>query len=75
MCLSVQADELDKIRKMLADREKKGNPDSVAPVLAARDATFYNYAMSDSLLYYAPLDMDRLLSMGKWKQYYEVWMY
>ena len=75
MCLSVQADELDKIRTMLADREKKGNPDSVAPVLAARDATFYNYAMSDSLLYYAPLDMDRLLSMGKWKQYYEVWMY
>ena len=75
MCISVQADELDRIRKMLANKEKGGNPDSIAPVLAARDATFYNYAMSDSVLYYAPLDMDRLSSMGKWKQYYEVWMY
>ena len=75
MCISVQADELDRIRKMLANKEKGGNPDSIAPVLAARDATFYNYAMIDSVLYYAPLDMDRLSSMGKWKQYYEVWMY
>lgn len=73
--MAVRADELEMIRMLLADKEKTGNPDSIAPVLAARDATFYNYAMSDSVLHYAPVDMKRLLSMGKWKQYYEVWMY
>ena len=73
--MAVRADELEMIRMLLADKEKTGNPDSIAPVLAARDATFYNYAMSDSVLHYAPMDMKRLLSMGKWKQYYEVWMY
>ena len=73
--MAVRADELEMIRMLLADKEKTGNPDSIAPVLAARDATFYNYAMSDSVLHYAPVDMKRLLSMGKWKQYYDVWMY
>ena len=73
--MTVQADDNDAIRKLLHDKEKLGNPDSLAPVLAARDATFYNYGMSDSVLYYAPLDMERLKSMKKWKQYYEVWMY
>ena len=63
------------IRKLVQERERKGNPDSLAPVLAGRDAMFYNYGMSDSVLFYAPLDMDRLKSMKKWKQYYEVWMY
>ena len=71
----VRADDNDAIRKLLHDKEKLGNPDSLAPVLAARDATFYNYGMSDSVLHYAQPDMDRLKSMKKWKQYYEVWMY
>ena len=73
--MTVQADDNDHIRKLLRDKEKSGIADSIAPVLAARDATFYNYGMSDSVLYYAQQDMDRLKSMKKWKQYYEVWMY
>lgn len=74
-CATVQANELDHIRKLLAQEERKGNPDSLARVLAARDVTFYNYGMSDSVLHYAPLDMERLKGFKKWKQYYEVWMY
>ena len=73
--MTVRADDIAFIRKLLHEKEKLGIPDSLAPVLAARDATFYNYGMSDSVLYYAQQDMDRLKSMKKWKQYYEVWMY
>ena len=73
--MTVRADDVDAVRKLLQDKEKLGIPDSIAPVLAARDATFYNYGMSDSVLHYAQQDMDRLKSMRKWKQYYEVWMY
>ena len=73
--MTVRADDVDAGRKLLQDKEKLGIPDSIAPVLAARDATFYNYGMSDSVLHYAQQDMDRLKSMRKWKQYYEVWMY
>jgi len=70
-----QNDELDMIRRLVRDREQLGNADSLAPVLAARDATFYNYGMSDSVLYYVPRDLERLKAFRKWKQYYEVWMY
>ena len=75
ICATVQADELDHVRKLVAQWEKRGDPDSLALVLAARDATYYNYGLSDSLLYHAPLDMERLKGYKKWKQYYEVWMY
>ena len=81
VCLSgfclpvVQADELDFIRRLVADKERTGHPDSLAPVLAARDATFYNYGMSDSVLHYVAHDLEWLRTNRKWKQYYEVWMY
>jgi len=74
-CATVQADELEHVRKLVAQYEQNGNRDTLALVLAARDVTFYNYGMVDSVLHYVPQDLERLRSYKKWKQYYEVWMY
>ncbi|MBR1732359.1 MAG: serine/threonine-protein phosphatase, partial [Alloprevotella sp.] len=70
-----QTPELDAVRRLVAERERGGDPESVAVALAGRDALFYNYGLSDSVLHYVPLDLERLKASGMWKQYYEVWMY
>lgn len=75
LCATVRADDLDHVRKVVHQYEGSGDIDTLAMALAARDATFYNYGMSDSVLHYTSLDMERLKGFKKWKQYFEVWMY
>lgn len=72
---TMRADDLDHARNVVRQYEGTSNIDTLAMALAARDAAFYNYGMSDSVLHYTHLDMERLKGFKKWKQYFEVWMY
>ena len=47
--------------------------DSLAKVLEARDAFFFNCALDDSVKKHVPEDLKTLKNLKQWDQYYEVW--
>ena len=54
--------------------ERQKEKDTLALALVERVSFFYNYDVTDSVYYYAPLTMEKLKDMHEWNKYFEIWM-
>ncbi len=57
----------------IAETRRQHNNEKLADVLVERIQYFYNRAMADSVIKYAPLDKQVLADIGQWDKYYELW--
>ena len=80
LCVPLHANEaLDKeIRNYnvsIQDAIAKHDHKRLGQVLAARTILFYNNALTDSITYHAPKDLEMLRDVKEWDRYYETWTY